>query len=55
MVVATDDNVLRMVAGSEGVGFLSAELLVGELRIAYRGWDQLQEDLEVQLLRCLCY
>lgn len=47
MVVATDDNVLRMVAGSEGVGYLSASLLVEELRIAYKGWDQLQEDLEV--------
>ena len=47
MVVATDDNVLRMVAGSEGAGFLPAALLVEELRIAYRGWQQLQEELEV--------
>ena len=47
MIVATDDNALRMVAGSQGAGYISANLLLEELRIAYRGWEQLQEDLEV--------
>ena len=46
MVVATDDNVLRNVAGSVGAGFMSANMLLEELRIAYRGWEILEEDLE---------
>lgn len=45
MVVATDDNVLRMIAGSSGSGFLSAEMLVEEMRIAYRGWEILEDEL----------
>ena len=47
MIVATDDNVLRMVAGGAGAGYLSASMLVEELRIAYKGW----EDVEVELAR----
>ena len=46
MIVATDDNVLRMVAGDLGAGYLSASLLVEEFRLAYRGWEMLQEELE---------
>jgi len=46
MIVATDDNVLRMVAGDQGAGYLSAYLLVEEFRLAYRGWEILQEELE---------
>lgn len=41
MIVATDDKVLQMVAGSNGMGHISAHMLLEELRIAYRGWDQL--------------
>ncbi len=51
MVVATDDGVLRMVAGDQGAGFLSASLLVEEMRVAYNGWEQLQEELEVNIFR----
>lgn len=47
MVVATDDVILRMIAGDQGAGFLSASLLVEEMRVAYNGWEQLQEELEV--------
>lgn len=47
MIVATDDNVLRMVAGGAGAGYLSASMLVEELRIAYRGW----EEVEVEMAR----
>lgn len=46
MIVATDDNVLRMVAGDQGAGYLSASLLVEEFRLAYRGWEMLQDELE---------
>lgn len=47
MIVATDDMVLRMVAGGAGAGYLSASMLVEELRIAYRGW----EEVEVEMAR----
>lgn len=47
MIVATDDLVLRMVAGGAGAGYLSANMLVEELRIAYRGW----EEVEVEMAR----
>ena len=51
MIVATDDNVLRMVAGDQGAGYLSASLLVEEFRLAYRGWEILQEELETAQAR----
>ena len=50
MIVATDDSILRMVAGAQGAGFISASLLVEEMRVAYSGWEQLQEELEVSTL-----
>ena len=46
IVVATDDNLLRMNAGSSGAGYISASMLTEEFRIAYRGWDNLAVDLE---------
>ena len=39
MIVATDDNVLRSIAGTSGAGFLSAAMIVEEFQIAYRGWE----------------
>jgi predicted RNA-binding protein with PIN domain len=53
IVVATDDNMLRTVAGSSGAGYLSAASLLEEFRIAYRGWETLEEDMatEVKLSR----
>jgi predicted RNA-binding protein with PIN domain len=48
MVVATDDNVLRMVAGSAGAGYLSASMLLEELRIAYRGWEDMEEEMQTK-------
>lgn len=51
MVVATDDNVLRMVAGSAGAGFLSAGMLLEEFRIALRGWETVQEEMEIESKR----
>jgi len=51
MIVATDDNVLRMVAGTVGSGYLSADMLVEELRIAYRGWEMVEEELDLEVRR----
>jgi len=48
MVVATDDTTLRMVAGSAGAGFISASMIVEEFRIAYHGWEVMQEDAREQ-------
>jgi len=48
MVVATDDNLLRMVAGSAGAGYLSAGQLLDEFRIAYKGWENVQEEMEIE-------
>ena len=46
MVVATDDNMLRIVAGANGAGYLPASMLVEEFRIAYRGWEKIEIELE---------
>ena len=35
-----------MAAGSSGAGFLSAAMLLEELRIAYRGWETAAASLE---------
>ena len=32
-----DDNALRLAAGTSGNGFLSASMLLEEMRIAYKG------------------
>jgi hypothetical protein len=48
IVVATNDNALRMVAQGalgEGIGYISAENLVEELRIAYGGWGIVEQEL----------
>lgn len=42
MVVATDDSVLRMIAGTSGSGYLPASMLLEEFRIAYQGWDDFE-------------
>ena len=39
MVVATDDNLLRMTAQQLGAGFLTCSMLLEEIRIAYSGWE----------------
>jgi hypothetical protein len=51
MVVATDDSLLRMSAGASGSGFFPASLLVEELRIAYRGWEVMEEEMEMEKIR----
>eukprot|EP01041_Mallomonas_annulata_P002070 gene2070-4046_t len=45
MVVATDDKVLQMVAGAVGAGYISANMMVEELRIAYKGWENVETEL----------
>jgi len=45
IIVATDDVMLRMTAGSAGAGYLPASTLVEEFRIAYAGWEVLKKDL----------
>lgn len=42
MVVATDDNLLRLVAGSMGSGYLSCEMLVDEIKGSYSMWENMQ-------------
>lgn len=37
-----------MAAGSSGAGFLSASMLLEELRIAYTGWETAAASLEVE-------
>lgn len=49
MIVATDDTVLRMVAGSNGAGYLPASSLLEEMRIAYRGWELMAEDTIIEV------
>lgn len=51
MIVATDDNVLRMVAGGAGAGYLPCSMLVEELRIAYRGWEMVQVEMDKEAKR----
>eukprot|EP01031_Cornospumella_fuschlensis_P031461 gene31461-38027_t len=46
MVVATNDRMLQSVAGSSGLGYLSASMLLKEMRAAYRGWDEYERKLE---------
>lgn len=45
MIVCTDDNLLRMVGGSSGSGYLSAANLVDEINIAYKGWESMEVEL----------
>ncbi len=42
MVVATDDNLLRVVAGSMGSGYLSCEILIEEIKSSYNMWENMQ-------------
>jgi predicted RNA-binding protein with PIN domain len=42
MMVATDDNMLRMIAGTVGSGYMSASMLLEEMRIAYKGWENFE-------------
>ena len=42
MVVASDDGMLQTVAGSTGLGFMSAANLAEEVAIAYQGWTFIQ-------------
>ena len=51
MIVATDDLVLRMVAGGAGAGYLTASMLVSELRIAYRGWEEVEKEMATEARR----
>lgn len=51
MIVATDDMVLRTVAGSTGAGFMPASSLLEEIRIAYMSWENTQLDLENEIKR----
>ena len=51
MVVATDDMVLRTVAGSEGSGYMTASILLEEIRIAYMSWENTQLQLETDMKR----
>lgn len=51
MIVATDDQLLRSGAGALGKGYLSAELLREEIRIAYTSWDRFVEEMEEEVQR----
>lgn len=51
MVVATDDVVLRTVAGSTGAGYMPASILLEEIRIAYMSWENTQLQLEQESKR----
>ena len=51
MIVATDDKLLRSVAGSVGNGFLSLGMLVEEIRIAYSGWERMEADMKEEMKR----
>ena len=51
MVVATDDIVLRTVAGSTGAGYMPASILLEEIRIAYMSWENTQLQLENEIKR----
>ena len=51
MVVATDDNVLRMAAGGVGAGFLSCGMLVEEMKFAYSSWAIVEEELKTEEIR----
>eukprot|EP00597_Dinobryon_sp_UTEXLB2267_P000506 CAMPEP_0170059662 /NCGR_PEP_ID=MMETSP0019_2-20121128/1862_1 /TAXON_ID=98059 /ORGANISM="Dinobryon sp., Strain UTEXLB2267" /LENGTH=321 /DNA_ID=CAMNT_0010264981 /DNA_START=446 /DNA_END=1409 /DNA_ORIENTATION=+ len=51
MAVVTDDLVLRAVAGSNamGMGFLTVRMLLEEISIAYRSWEQLESDMDKEM------
>jgi predicted RNA-binding protein with PIN domain len=51
MIVATDDMVLRMVASGASAGYLTCSMLVEELRIAYRGWENMEVEMEREAKR----
>jgi len=51
MVVATDDIILRTVAGSTGAGYMPASILLEEIRIAYMSWENTQLQLEKEIRR----
>lgn len=40
-----------VVAGSIGSGFISAAILLEELRIAYRGWEDVSVELKAEVDR----
>ena len=50
-VVATDDMVLRSAAISMGSGFLTASMVCEEFRMAYRGWEIAEEQMEKEAKR----
>jgi predicted RNA-binding protein with PIN domain len=51
VVVATDDFALRSTAIGLGMGFLTAGMVLEELRLAYRGWQAAEEQMEQQMRR----
>jgi predicted RNA-binding protein with PIN domain len=51
VIVATDDLAIREVAGSVGSGFISAEMLAEEIRIAYQTWVNYAEELDRESTR----
>jgi hypothetical protein len=50
-IYGLDDSALRLAAGSSGVGFLSAAMLLEEFRIAYKGWENTAIDMEKESQR----
>ena len=44
MIVCTDDQILRQVAGSDGSGFLPVFNLEEEIRLAYMGWEDVEKE-----------
>ena len=55
MVVASDDSMLRTVAGSTGVGFMSAANIVEEMQIAYQSWTFIQVAHPLCVIICLLF
>ena len=51
LVVATDDNALRSTAIGLGAGFLTASMILEEFRVAYRGWQIVEEEMEEEARR----
>lgn len=45
MIVATDDNMVRMSAGVAGCDYLPVSMLLEEIRIAYKGWEKWEEEM----------
>lgn len=51
LVVATDDVALRSTAIGLGVGFLTASMILEEFRVAYKGWQIVEEEMEEEARR----